>query len=119
MTDDGFKQVFFYNVLSLFKDSLDPNTQKARFSLGLVVQLLRTIAHVDNFVDPLPFLPSTVSVLFGVKYAITHSVYGLGMVIGSVLGYRTWFREYTPEELWGVAERGPEMKEVDGRGKKE
>ncbi|KAI1613930.1 hypothetical protein EDD36DRAFT_486710 [Exophiala viscosa] len=119
MEDDGFKQVFFYNVLSLFKDSLDPNTKKARLSLGLVVQLLTTIAHVDNFVDPLPFLPSTMLALFAVKYIVTHSVYGFGKVIGSMLGYRVWFEEYTPEELWEVAQRGPVMQEVLGREKKE
>ncbi|KAI1622510.1 hypothetical protein EDD37DRAFT_667332 [Exophiala viscosa] len=117
--NDGFKQVFFYNVLSLFKDSFDPNTKKARLSLGLVVQLLTTIAHVDNFVDPLPFLPSTMLALFAVKYFVTHSVYGFGKVIGSMLGYRVWFEEYTPEELWEVAQRGPVMQEVLGREKKE
>ncbi|KAK4947776.1 hypothetical protein LTR10_013284 [Elasticomyces elasticus] len=117
--DDGFKQVFFYNVLSLFKDSLDPTTQKAKLSPGLAVQLLRTIAHVDNFVDPLPFLPSSVSVLFAVKYILTHSVYGLGKVLGSVLGYQVWFKGYTPEESWDVAERGATLGKVEGRGKKE
>lgn len=117
--DDGFRQVFFYNVLSVFKDSLDAATQKARVSPGLVVRLLRSIAYVDNFVDPLPFFPSSVPALFAVKYLVTHAVYGVGKLLGSLLGYQPWFKEYTPKELWDVAEMGSRREEgfKSGRGK--
>lgn len=87
---------------------------KPALTPSVALQLLVTIAYLDNFVDPFPFLPTALaripiisSVLFGAKYLLTHTVYGLGSVIGRAAGYQVWFKEYTPKELWGVAERGP------------
>jgi hypothetical protein len=80
-------------------------------TLPLILQLLTTISYVDNYVDPLPFLPDSGPVvgrlIFAAKWAVTHGVYAFGSTVGWLAGYRRWVREYTPEEYWEVAERGP------------
>ena len=120
--EDGFKQVFFYNLLS---PMIDPNlgsatpTTSPNITFPLVLQLLAAIPHLDNFVDPLPFLPHNLPVLggflFGVKYVLTHLIYMAGSAVGRGMGYQRWVREYTPREFWEVAERGG----VVGKGKGE
>ncbi|KAJ9606171.1 hypothetical protein H2200_009132 [Cladophialophora chaetospira] len=112
--EDGFKEVFFYNVMSAFADpslGATTSTNPPNFTVPLLLQLLTTIPYVDNYVDLLPFLPNSASlvgrVLFGVKWMLTHGFYAIGGWVGWAAGYHSWVREYTPPELWIVAERGP------------
>ncbi|KEF63067.1 uncharacterized protein A1O9_01043 [Exophiala aquamarina CBS 119918] len=109
--DDGFKHVFFYNVLRTVQTS-----SLARPST--ILQLMRTVAHVDNYVDLLPFLGSSWWLPFSLKYALVHAVYGLGSAFAGALGYPKWSREFTPRELWGVAERGAVKESEAGRRRK-
>ena len=100
--------------MSIFQDSMTgvPPNQKANITPSIALQLLRTIAHVDNFVDPFPFfagiytVPLLGSVAFWSKYILTHGIYTFVSALGSALGYSAWIKEYTPRELWEVAERG-------------
>jgi hypothetical protein len=95
--DDGFKEVFFYNVMSIFKD-------QSKFGLlSTIIQLLVSIQWMDNFVPLLPlWLP------FSINYWMCHSVYGFGWLVGLALGYKSWYKEYTPKEYWQIAEQGGE-----------
>jgi hypothetical protein len=77
------------------------------FTPSTILQLVRTIAHVDNYVDLLPFLSSSWWLPFTLKYALVHATYGVGSTLGWALGYDKWLKPFTPRELWAVAERGP------------
>ena len=99
--------------MSIFQDSLSSTSAdtKPNITPSLVVQLLRTIAYVDNYIDVLPFLSSpSVPVLgsgvFWLKYILTHSIYAFGTLTGWALGYQTWMKEYTPKEHWEIADKG-------------
>ena len=102
--------------MSAFSDPLlgaATSSKPPTFTLPLLLQLLTTIPYVDNYVDPLPFLPSGDSgsllgkMLFGMRWMVTHSLYTLGGTVGWMAGYQKWVKEYTPEEHWKVAQRGP------------
>lgn len=88
---DGFKEVFFRNVMSIFHES----GGKIGPSSGL--QLLTTIAHVDNYAVIVPG---------PVGYYVTHALYAVGSTLGWALGYKKWYEEYTPVRVRAIAERG-------------
>ncbi len=96
--DDGFHEVFFRNVFSVIKDS----DEKIGLNTGL--QLLIMIDHLDNYVVLIPG---------PVGYYCTHAVYSVGRVLGKFLGYRTWYKEYTPARLHAVAASGGARHEKD------
>lgn len=102
--EDGFKEVFFYNVMSIFHDCR--NTGKP--NVAEAIQLLTTIAYVDNYVQILPFR----AIPFSVQWALCHSLYACGTFLGWTMGYKTWYEEYTPEQLWEVAARQGECRKV-------
>jgi hypothetical protein len=85
-------------------------TRAPTISLALLLQLLTTISYVDNYLDPLPFIPDSPGPLgrlgFAAKWTLTHSLYAFGSFVGRCAGYEAWRKEYTPSELWEVAERG-------------
>lgn len=98
-TEDGFKAVFFYNVLgALLEANGKPGLQD-------LVQLGTTLAYVDEY-------PAAVPGPFFFKYAVVHS--GLAAVawLGWALGFDPWLKEYTPEHLWGVARTRGSRKDV-------
>ncbi|KAK5045411.1 hypothetical protein LTR84_009275 [Exophiala bonariae] len=117
--DDGFKQVFFYNLLRIAQTA---TANSSLFRPSTILQLVRVIAHVDNYADLLPFLTAYWWLPFSLKYALVHAVYGFGSALGWAFGYQKWLKEYTPRDLWSVAERGAVTKrgrEEGGGGRKD
>ncbi|KAL9107510.1 MAG: hypothetical protein Q9227_007612 [Pyrenula ochraceoflavens] len=93
--DDGFREVFFYNVMSMFKESGGKLTP----SNGM--QLLATIAYVDNYVV-------LIKGPFG--FYLTHGLYKIGARLAWLLGYKTWYEEYTPKRYHAIAAAGRQAK---------
>lgn len=81
--------------MSIFQDA------NGKVGLNSGMQLLTTISYVDNYVS---ILPSPVG------YYLTHGVYAFGRALGWLLGYRTWYEEYTPEKYRAVAARQGEVR---------
>lgn len=91
--DDGFKRVFFYNLISILKDA----GGKVGFSSG--IQLLTTGAYMDIF-------PVTAPGPAG--FYLTHGINKAGSWLGWLMGYKPWYEEYTPEQLHAIAVSGGE-----------
>lgn len=91
LEEDGFKLVFFYNILGAF--------QECRGEPGVrdLLQIGTTLAYIDEY--PV-FLPGP----FWFKRIATHSSLALMYFVGRLLGYKPWLKEYTPERLWTVAQ---------------
>lgn len=90
--DDGFKDVFFYNLLGTLYDN--PNRRNSR----TVAQLGALIAYVDEY-------PVLGNGPFWWKYVYVHAAKMVWAWRGWWLGLRPWVEEYTPERLWSIARR--------------
>ncbi|KAK5163346.1 uncharacterized protein LTR77_010719 [Saxophila tyrrhenica] len=88
--EDGFKAVFFYNVIGAI---LESNNKPGALDL---IQIGTTVAYVDEF--PV-FVPGP----FFLKYAVTHALLTTVSSIGWLMGYKPWVKEYTPEHIWEIA----------------
>lgn len=85
---DGLKHVFFRNIFSTLDD-------KEYWGLWLNIQALFVASHNDEFVQ----------VVSGrLSYATTHALYAAMKVVGTMLGLKSWYSEYTPDDLRNVAE---------------
>jgi hypothetical protein len=47
-----------------------------------------------------------------VQRAVTGTVFGIVRAVGRTSGWGSWYEEYTPEELWEVAEEADGKKRV-------
>jgi hypothetical protein len=85
---DGVKQVFFRNLLGVLEDG-------EYWGGWFGVQALLICRRYDNW-----------NVLWGgwARWAVTHAVFGVVEGVARVAGLRAWYEEYTPRELWEVAE---------------
>lgn len=89
--EDGFKAVFFYNVIATLADA------NSKPGLSDLVQIGTTLAYVDEF-------PVIVPGPWFVKYAVTHAALATVSTVGWMLGYKPWLEEYTPQHIWQIAE---------------
>jgi hypothetical protein len=105
LLDDGFKEVFFYNVMSIFQDC------HSKPGLMDAIQLLTTVGYVDNYVRIVP----SAAVPFAVQWGLCHGLYAFGGFLGWALGCEKWYKEYTPEQLWEVAARQGECRKLKRR----
>jgi len=89
--DDGFHEVFFRNIMSIFMDA----DEKIGIKAGM--QIWTSIAYLDNYVVLAPGM---------MGYYLTHTIYGIGAWLGWLVGYKSWYEEYTPQQLRAVAAAG-------------
>lgn len=88
---DGFKEVFFRNVISMVKDADE------KIGPTNLVQLVTSVAWMDNYFVIVPGPAG---------YYVTHGIYKLGSTLGWLLGYKPWYDEYTPPDVRAVAAAG-------------
>ena len=69
--------------------------------LGNSLQLVTTFAYADTFV---------VSAQDPVGFYLTHALYMTGTAVAWLLGYRAWYKEYTPARYHAVAAAGGKSK---------
>lgn len=85
---DGVKHVFFRNLFSTLQDA------EKYWGSWTTVQALMIASAYDDFVEVLPGRFS---------YIATHALYTSVWIFGSLAGFRSWHKEYTPEELRAAA----------------
>lgn len=87
---DGLKHVFFRNIFSTIDD-------QQYWGRWLSIQALFVASHNDEFVE----------VISGrLSHTATHALYLLVNLAGLVLDLKSWYPEYTPEDLRSVAQYG-------------
>ncbi|KAH7329436.1 hypothetical protein B0I35DRAFT_420207 [Stachybotrys elegans] len=90
--EDGFKLVFFYNILGALQEC------QGKPSLGDLLQLGTTLAYIDEY----PVIP--LSMPFFLRRICTHVALAAIYITGRLSGYKPWVKEYTPMDLWDIAQ---------------
>ncbi len=62
-----------------------------------MLQLLTMVSHLDNYAVILPGRAG---------YYATHLVYSITSTVGWLVGYKSWYEEYTPSRLHAIAAAG-------------
>jgi len=115
--EDGLKEVFFRNLSSTIEDSTKPNKPVKEW--WLTWQLFIIFWGLDNWpvlfsTHNLPFLGRVLEVLgLGRRFewVVTHFVLRVAVVLGGLLGLRSWYAEYMPEgRICSVHELEGELK---------
>jgi hypothetical protein len=89
LTVDGMKEVFFRNIFSVIQDS----SRIYRWKTDLQIYMIS--AHCDDF----PVFVSAAPIW----QPLTHIIFWFAMLVGTWLGLRPWYDEYTPPRLRAVA----------------
>ena len=92
---DPLKEVMFRNGVSAFL------ANSSQLSLSLIPILLVNMGTLDQY--PL-ILPASVPGSKWLSWAVVHAVFGSIVPVLRWWGVRGWEREWTPRELWEVAE---------------
>ena len=102
---DPLKEVMFRNGVSAFL------ANDSQLSLPLIARILVNMGTLDQY--PL-IIPAGVPGSIFLSWAMVHALFGISVPVLKWWGFRGWEREWTPEELWEVAEENE-----GGKGRKE
>lgn len=92
---DPLKEVMFRNGVSAFL------ANDSQLSLSLIPRLLVNMGTLDQY--PL-VIPASIPGSKSLSWALMHALFGVSVPVLKWWGVRGWEREWTPKELWEVAE---------------
>ncbi len=92
---DPLKEVMFRNGVSAFLSN------NSKLSISLIPMLLMNMGTLDQY--PL-IIPASIPGSKWLSWTIVHAVFGVSVPLLRWWGVRGWEREWTPKELWEVAE---------------
>ena len=117
---DGRKEIFFRNGIGFYVQRIMPlvtATREGRLEAAspslnkipsLAVRGARMLAFM-SYMDNYPFLAGGVGMSCEGKpnwlgRRLTYGILGLARGVGLVVGWKPWFKEYTPKGLWDLCE---------------